>query len=104
MVFEDFTMAELMDVFVYLLRRQFGLDIADDARAAIEGCIEQLYRNRQLFAVNARTMQLLASTVAQIAQLRIFKEETGICDIVIKADTDRLEWSDDSLPYRRIGF
>ena len=104
MVFEDFTMAELMDVFVYLLRRQFGLDIADDARAAIEGCIEQLYRNRQLFAVNARTMQLLASTVAQIAQLRIFKEETGICDMVIKADTDRLEWSDDSLPYRRIGF
>lgn len=104
LVFEDFTTTELMGVFVYLLKKQFGLDIADDARAAIVNCIEQLYRNRQLFAVNARTMQLLASTVAQIAQLRIFKGEADACSMVIKADTDRLEWNDNSLPYRRIGF
>lgn len=104
LVFEDFSSSELMDVFVYLLKKQFGLDIADDAMIAIANCIEQLYRNRQNFAVNARTMQLLASTVAQIAQLRIFKDETEARNMVVKADTDRLEWSDDSLPYRRIGF
>ena len=104
MVFEDFSTVELMGVFVYLLKKQFSLDIADDAKKVIAKCIEQLYKNRQSFAVNARTMQLLASTVAQIAQLRIFKDESAERNLVIKADTDRLEWSDDSLLYRRIGF
>ena len=104
LVFEDFNTSELMGVFLYLLKKQFSLDITDDAKAVIAKCIDQLYKNRQSFAVNARTMQLLASTVAQVAQLRIFKEESAERNLVIKADTDRLEWSDDSLLYRRIGF
>ena len=104
LVFEDFNTSELMGVFLYLLKKQFGLDITDDAKEVIAKCIDQLYKNRQSFAVNARTMQLLASTVAQVAQLRIFKEESAERNLVIKADTDRLEWSDDSLLYRRIGF
>jgi AAA+ superfamily predicted ATPase len=104
LVFEDFNTSELMGVFLYLLKKQFGLDITDEAKAVIAKCIDQLYKNRQSFAVNARTMQLLASTVAQVAQLRIFKEESAERNLVIKADTDRLEWSDDSLLYRRIGF
>ena len=104
LVFDDFSLSELLDVFVYLLKKQHCLDIEDDAKTAIAKCIEQIYSNRKNFAVNARTMQLLAGTVAQIAQLRIFKDETEARDIVIKDDTDRLEWSDDSLPYRRIGF
>ncbi len=104
LVFEDFTSEELMGVFLHLLKRQYGLDITPDAQQVIEKCIDQLYRNRQNFTVNARTMQLLASTVAQIAQLRIFKDEAAERNLVIKTDTDKLEWSDDSLPYRRIGF
>jgi SpoVK/Ycf46/Vps4 family AAA+-type ATPase/energy-coupling factor transporter ATP-binding protein EcfA2 len=104
LVFEDFNTSELMGVFLYLLKKQFSLDITDEAKEVIAKCIDQLYKNRQSFAVNARTMQLLASTVAQVAQLRIFKEENAERNLVIKADTDRLEWSDDSLLYRRIGF
>ena len=104
LVFEDFKPAELNGIFLYLLKKQFGMDITDDAKEVIGKCIEQLYQNRQNFAVNARTMQLLASTVAQIAQLRIFKDENAQRNTVIKADTDRLEWSDDSLLYRRIGY
>ena len=104
LVFEDFNPDELKGVFVYLLKKQFGLSITTDAKAVIDQCIEQLYRNRQSFAVNARTMQLLASTVAQIAQLRIFKDEPAERDLVIKADTDRLEWSENALLYRRIGY
>ena len=104
LVFEDFSTAELTGVFLYLLKKQFNLDIADDAKQVIVKCIEQLYQNRQNFDVNARTMQLLASTVAQIAQLRIFRDESAERNLVIKADTDRLEWSDNSLLYRRIGF
>ena len=104
LVFEDFNTSELMGVFLYLLKKQFSLDITDEAKEVIAKCIDQLYKNRQSFAVNARTMQLLASTVAQVAQLRIFKEESAERNLVIKADTDRLEWSDDSLLYRRIGF
>lgn len=104
LVFEDFNTSELMGVFLYLLKKQFSLDITNEAKEVIAKCIDQLYKNRQSFAVNARTMQLLASTVAQVAQLRIFKEESAERNLVIKADTDRLEWSDDSLLYRRIGF
>ena len=104
LVFEDFKPEELKDVFSYLLKKQFGLDITPDAKEVIDTCIEQLYKNRQNFAVNARTMQLLASTVAQVARLRIFNDENAERNTVIKADTDRLEWSEDSLMYRRIGF
>lgn len=104
LVFEDFNPEELRGVFLYLLKRQFSLEITPDAKEVIAKCIEQLYKNRQSFSVNARTMQLLASTVAQIAQLRIFKDENAQRGLVIKADTDRLEWSEDSLLYRRIGF
>lgn len=104
LAFDDFTAEELREVFLYLLKEQFGLDITPDAKEVIGRCIDQLYKNRQSFAVNARTMQLLASTVAQIAQLRIFKDENADRNTVIKADTDRLEWNEDSLLYRRIGF
>ena len=104
LVFEDFKPTELKGVFHYLLKRHYGLDITPDAKEVISNCIDQLYQNRQNFAVNARTMQLLAGTVAQIAHLRIFKDETAERNLVIKADTDRLEWSEDSLMYRRIGF
>ena len=104
LVFEDFKPEELKDIFTYLLKKQFNLNITDDAKEVIDKCIEQLYQHRQSFAVNARTMQLLASTVAQIAQLRIFRDENAERNMVIKADTDRLEWSEDSMLYRRIGF
>ena len=104
LVFEDFKPEELKDVFLYLLKKQYGLNMTNEAKEEINKCIDQLYLNRQNFAVNARTMQLLASTVAQIAQLRIFKDEKAKRNLVIKSDTDRLEWSEDSLMYRRIGF
>ena len=104
LVFEDFKLDELQAIFQHLLKKQYGLDITPDARQVTNQCIEQIYQNRQQFAVNARTMQLLAGTVAQIAQLRIFSkgEETGYS--VVKADTDRLEWNEHSQLYRRIGF
>lgn len=104
LVFEDFKPAELKNVFLYLLKKQFGLNITPDAKEVIDNCIEQMSQKRQNFAVNARTMQLLASTVAQIAQLRIFRDENALPNTVIKDDTDRLEWNEDSLLYRRIGY
>lgn len=104
LVFEDFSSDDLKKIFRYLLKKSHSLDITPDAEAVTNKCIEQLYQNRQNFAVNARTMQLLASTVAQIAQLRIFSKKGDVKNQVIKADTDRLEWNDDSLLYRRIGF
>lgn len=104
LVFEDFQPSELKDIFNYLLKKQFGLDIEPGAKDVIDRCIDQIYKNRQNYPVNARTIQLLASTVAQIAQLRIFNDDNALRNLVIKADTDQLEWSEDSLLYRRIGF
>ncbi len=104
LVFEDFQPSELKDIFGYLLKKQFGLDIEPGAKDVIDRCIDQIYKNRQNYPVNARTIQLLASTVAQIAQLRIFNDDNALRNLVIKADTDQLEWSEDSLLYRRIGF
>jgi hypothetical protein len=103
-VFEDFTLAELQLIFRHLLKKQFGLDITPEAEVVTNQCIEQIYKNRQQFAVNARTMQLLAGTVAQIAQLRIFNEGVPTDYKVVKADTDRLEWNGQSMLYRKIGF
>lgn len=103
-VFEDFKLDELQLIFRHLLKRQFGLDIEAEAEAVTNQCIEQIYQNRQQYAVNARTMQLLAGTVAQIAQLRIFNEGESTEYTVVKADTDRLEWNGQSMLYRRIGF
>ena len=103
-VFEDFTLDELQLIFRHLLKKQFGLDITPEAEVVTNQCIEQIYKNRQQFAVNARTMQLLAGTVAQIAQLRIFNEGVPTDYKVVKADTDRLEWNGQSMLYRKIGF
>ena len=103
-VFEDFTLDELQLIFRHLLKKQFGLDITPEAEVVTNQCIEQIYKNRQQFAVNARTMQLLAGTVAQIAQSRIFNEGVPTDYKVVKADTDRLEWNGQSMLYRKIGF
>ena len=104
LVFEDFQPSELKEIFSYLLKKQFGLDIEPDAKEVIDRCIDQIHKNRQSYPVNARTIQLLASTVAQIAQLRIFNDGNTARSLVIKADTDQLEWSESSMLYRRIGF
>ena len=104
LVFEDFNLSELQVIFRHLLKKQFGLDITPEAELVTNQCIEQIYKNRQQFAVNARTMQLLAGTVAQIAQLRIFNQGEKSGYSVVKADTDRLEWNGHSMLYRRIGF
>lgn len=104
LVFEDFNVTELKSIFRHLLKKQYDLDITPDAEAVTDKCIEQFYQNRQNFAVNARTMQLLAGTVSQIAQLRIFEDENADRNLIIKVDTDKLEWSENSLMYRRIGF
>lgn len=104
LVFEDFQPAELKEIFSYLLKKQFNLDIEPEAKEVIARCIDQIYKNRHSYPVNARTIQLLASTVAQIAQLRIFNSGDASSNLVIKADTDQLEWSESSMLYRRIGF
>ena len=104
LVFEDFQPAELKEIFSYLLKKQFNLDIEPEAKDVIDRCIDQIYKNRQNYPVNARTIQLLASTVAQIAQLRIFNSHDTSSNLVVKADTDQLEWSESSMLYRRIGY
>lgn len=104
LVFEDFQPDELKEIFSYLLKKQFNLDIEPEAKDVIDRCIDQIYKNRQNYPVNARTIQLLASTVAQIAQLRIFNSSDASSNLVVKADTDQLEWSESSMLYRRIGF
>lgn len=104
LVFEDFQPAELKEIFSYLLKKQFNLDIEPEAKDVIDRCIDQIYKNRQNYPVNARTIQLLASTVAQIAQLRIFNSNDTSSNLVVKADTDQLEWSESSMLYRRIGY
>lgn len=104
LVFEDFQPAELKEIFSYLLKKQFNLDIEPEAKDVIDRCIDQIYKNRQNYPVNARTIQLLASTVAQIAQLRIFNSSDTSSNLVVKADTDQLEWSESSMLYRRIGY
>ena len=102
LVFEDYKPDELLAIFKCLLSRQHALDITEEAEASVRNYITRMHDSSKQVATNARTMQLLAGTVAQIAQLRAFRNGEGQSAVTID-DVSKLDW-DGSLLYKRIGF
>lgn len=104
-VFNDFTQEELCAVFAHLLQVEHQLVMDQDAEVEFLRFIGRMRDNaRNRYQVNARTMLLLAHTVAQIAQLRI-AASGELSNRVIFADVDRFEWIEDQTSgYRKVGF
>lgn len=92
-VFDDFSTEELLDVLVYLLRRDFKLEISTDAKKKLDAFVKNMKSGESKnMPISARTMQHLSQTIAMIAQLRIASDDTSALEI-IAADVDHFEWS-----------
>ena len=102
LVFEDYKPEELLSIFKILLHRQYGLGITNEAERSVSDYINRMHGSRKRTPTNARTMQLLAGTVAQIALLRCVSEANAENQVTL-ADVSKLDW-DGSLLYKRIGF
>ena len=93
----------MLDIFKQLLQTKFSLDIAESAEQGMKRYIKGIAQSKPKGAIaNARTMWLLAQSVAQIAQLRIgLDSETAL--EVIAADVSNFEWRDPDIS-KRVGF
>jgi AAA+ superfamily predicted ATPase len=104
-VFNDFDADTLAAIFRHLLFAEYELELSPEASAEMYRYIKGLYDSaKKNYTVNARTMKLLAQTVAQVAQLRM--ASTGIVSgLVTIEDVTDFEWSSESTGgYRRVGY
>ena len=102
LVFEDYKPDELLAIFKILLQRKYGLGITSEAEQTVSDYITRMHGSRKQTPTNARTMLLLAGTVAQIAQLRCVADASEQHAVSL-ADVSKLDW-EGPLLYRRIGF
>jgi hypothetical protein len=91
-VFNEFTAKELLGILCYLLKKEYQLDINDEAKQKISKYIEAAKRCEQKDSpVNARTMLHLAQTIAHVTQLRLAL--SGGDELVTLQDVAHFEWS-----------
>jgi len=103
-VFNDYSKDELFSIFKQLLKENHNLDLDGEAGKEIIKYIKGMTESaKNIFIVNARTMQLLAHTAAQIAQLRI-SETLKEGNYVTFKDVDNFEWDNSVSGYRRVGY
>ena len=92
-VFDDFTMEELSDVLVYLLRRDYKLEISSEAKKKLDTFVRNMKNGESKnIPISARTMQHLSQTIAMIAQLRIASDTASPSEVTVE-DVDHFEWS-----------
>ena len=102
-VFEDYSAEELLLIFKQLLQMRFGLEIIENAEQEMKRYIKGLSQSKQKGNIaNARTMWLLAQSVAQIAQLRIGTDKETQPEVIL-ADVANFEWRDPDIA-KRVGF
>ena len=102
-VFDDYNSEELLAIFKQLLQTKFSLGIAEGAEQEMKRYIKGISQSKPKGAIaNARTMWLLAQSVAQIAQLRIGLDSEAALE-VIAPDVANFEWRDPDLS-KRVGF
>lgn len=93
--FEDYTADELMQILIQMLK-QHKLKFSEAAQSVMAQYIEHLCANRNLGYANARTMKLLARSIANIALLRESKqtEHTTIKGIIQPQDVAGFVWKE----------
>lgn len=100
-VFNDFTVEELTEILASLLRSEYQLDMAPEAKASVRQFIEKLKANETKESpVNARTIFHLAQTIAHITQLRLVCSEEE--RRVVLQDVSHFKW--DNRMKGKVGF
>jgi SpoVK/Ycf46/Vps4 family AAA+-type ATPase len=100
-VFNDFTVVELTEILVSLLKNEFHLDITSDAKQKVQQYIERVKASETKESpVNARTIFHLAQTIAHITQFRLATSEGK--HIVTLQDVSHFKW--DGRINGKVGF
>ena len=100
-VFRDFVSTELTEILVFLLHKEYQLDVSAEARQHLQHYIEKIKSiETKESPVNARTIVHLAQTIAHITQLRTSK--TGEDNTVTLQDVTHFKW--DGKIKGKVGF
>lgn len=100
-VFNEFTIDELSEILASLLKNEFQLDIAADAKQSAQQYIESVKKSEtKETPVNARTVYHLAQTIAHVTQFRLATSEGE--RIVTLQDVSHFKW--DKRMNGKVGF
>lgn len=101
-VFDDFSTSELTEILTTLLRTEYSLEIAPEAKAKVQRYIEKVkVSETKESPVNARTVFHLSQTIAQITQLRLVNPEEKE-RLVTLQDVSHFKWDNKSAG--KVGF
>ena len=101
-VFDDFSTSELTEILTTLLRTEYSLEIAPEAKAKVQQYIEKVKASETKDSpVNARTVFHLSQTIAQITQLRLVNPEEEE-RLVTLQDVSHFKW--DNKNTGKVGF
>ena len=112
-VFDDFNDDELGQIFKFILKNDYHLELTTDAQECIFSYITSLKANtRPSCDISARIMQQLAHSVAQTAQLRMAtqyiekpeEQKETAQQAVLKIDVDAFTWDGRKSGKMRIGY
>ena len=100
-VFRDFVSTELTEILVFLLHKEYQLDVSAEARQHLQHYVENIKSSETKESpVNARTIVHLAQTIAHITQLRTSR--TGEGNTVTLQDVTHFKW--DGKIKGKVGF
>lgn len=101
-VFDDYSTSELTEILTTLLRTEYSLEIAPEAKAKVQQYIEKVkVSETKESPVNARTVFHLSHTIAQITQLRLVNPEEKE-RLVTLQDVSHFKW--DNKNAGKVGF
>jgi stage V sporulation protein K len=101
-VFDDYSTSELTEILTTLLRTEYSLEIAPEAKAKVQQYIEKVKTSETKDSpVNARTVYHLSQTIAQITQLRLVNPEEKE-RLVTLQDVSHFRW--DNKNTGKVGF
>ncbi len=104
LLFEDYTADELFVILSQMLKKYYSLTIGDEAQAILRTYIDGICNNREMGYANARTMKIIARTIADIAQLRESRDGAeAVMGVVTADDVESFVWDAATNP-RKVGF
>ena len=104
LVFEDYSAGELYEILTKMLGTGYALSVSDEAAVVLKTYISDICHYRDMGYANARTMKIIARTIADIAQLRESRSEEGATRGIVMADDVRSFVWDGSFAPRKVGF
>lgn len=104
LVFEDYSASELYEILTKMLGIGYALSVSDEAAVVLKTYISDICHYRDMGYANARTMKIIARTIADIAQLRESRSEEGATRGIVMADDVRSFVWDGSFAPRKVGF